>query len=163
MSTPFPRQAKYTRLYGNLRVEGLTVLDLGAANGDTAYFFLSRGAARVITFEAKNELKRSLEAYFHGDYRVESHGAYRGELILADVMKMDIEGSERDYLSEELLNFYPQWTVGLHPTFITENRYAELAGYMTRRGAYYLGKDGPFEELYSTNMPLSAPPRITIG
>ena len=163
MSTaPFPRLAKYTRLYGNLHVEGLTVLDLGAANGDTAYFFLSRGAARVVTFEAKAALRRSLEAYFHGDYRVESHGAFTGRIVEADVMKMDIEGAERKYHSEELLDYYPQWTVGLHPMFIAEKRYVQLVGFLTKRGAYYLGSDGPFEGLYSTNPPLGVSRRLSI-
>ena len=141
-------------LYGNLRVENSVVLDLGASIGDSIYYFLTRGASRIIAFEADPVRHARLQAYVQGDYRVEIHREYRGEIIMADVMKMDIEGSERDYLTEELLVSYPQWTVGLHPMFMKYERFLLLEEMLKRHGAYYLGGDGPFERVYSSNPPL---------
>ena len=45
-----------------VNVEGKTVIDLGADYGSTAYYFLSKGALRVVCVEGNPTLFRQLQA-----------------------------------------------------------------------------------------------------
>ena len=73
---------------------GGTVLDLGAGCGETAFYYLSHGAARVIAVESDPEALSFLKRNFGDDPRV---------LILPehlDNVKIDIDGGEKEMILE---------------------------------------------------------------
>jgi len=90
----------WLKYYLPTSVKGLTVLDVGAGEGETARFFLEHGARKVLCIEPdedcfvrleKNSLGRPIEC-FHKRFNV-------GDLNLQfDFMKMDIEGYEEALL-----------------------------------------------------------------
>ena len=79
--------------YATLPVEGKTVLDIGGYNGDSAKFFLNRGARRVIVIECDKVLADRIDMdnvevindWFKLDYLY---------TLAYDVFKCDIEGYE---------------------------------------------------------------------
>jgi 16S rRNA G966 N2-methylase RsmD len=94
--------------YAPLDLRGKTVLDAGAACGDTAMFFISQGAKRVISVEPDSErfacLKRNVEA--HGwpvevlNRKLEARDLSNPEI---DFAKIDIEESDKDLLKLDSL------------------------------------------------------------
>jgi SAM-dependent methyltransferase len=86
--------------YLPISMKGLTVLDVGAGEGETARFYLEHGAKKVLCIEPdkacfirlrENALGRPLEC-FHKRFSVD-------DLYLPfDFMKMDIEGYEETLL-----------------------------------------------------------------
>lgn len=92
--------------YQPINLEGKTVLDVGAGEGETAKFFLERGAARVVCVEPdvesyRNLLKNSLR--FKGIVAVNDR--FRVGMIWQfkpDFVKVDIEGYEECLLGVRL-------------------------------------------------------------
>ena len=92
----------WARYYLPIDVTGLTVLDIGAGEGETAKFFLDHGAAKVICIEPDPGAVKVLEenALNHPG-KIEVHAKF---FELSDLsikhgfMKMDIEGYEESLL-----------------------------------------------------------------
>lgn len=91
---------EWSRYYLPISVKGLTVLDVGAGEGETARFFLEHGAAKVICIELDLESFRLLKQNSLG----RSMEVYNKPFDLCDLslpfdfMKMDIEGYEEELL-----------------------------------------------------------------
>lgn len=90
----------WLELYLPINVTGLTVLDVGAGEGESARFFLEHGAKKVVCIEPdkacfrlllENSIGRSLDCY--------NKAFSPSDLNLSfDFMKMDIEGWEEELL-----------------------------------------------------------------
>lgn len=76
------------------QVKDATVLDVGAGCGETALFYLSHGAKRIIGIESDSE---ALE-HFRNNYERDPRVLIIPEHI--DIIKIDIEGAERGMLFE---------------------------------------------------------------
>lgn len=68
-------EEEYPQAYGSLDRRGKVVADVGADIGPSVYYFLSRGAKKVIAFEKKTALREELEGNCAGDERVEVRGS----------------------------------------------------------------------------------------
>lgn len=103
--------------YRALPVDGRAVLDLGALDGDTAVYFVARGARHVVAVEitpaSAQRLRRNLERNHIGNVTVVGEKAERLEPYLPTLeraagaaagagfaLKMDIEGDEERLLEE---------------------------------------------------------------
>ncbi len=82
-------------------VEGKTVVDMGAGCGETAQFYLLHGAKHVIAIESETHFVDFLKHNFAQDPRVTIVQAH------IDMVKMDIEGGEKNMLVET--HFVPYW------------------------------------------------------
>jgi hypothetical protein len=121
------------------------VLDIGASSGDTAVYFLKRGASVVYTYETDPKKIKAILAL--NDPRIIFLGQWSGQQPRADVLKMDCEGCEsrlsgQGYL---MLNRYPQWIIGVHPW--VRNR-DSLISNLQNAGGSLVRMDGQ-EELWS--------------
>lgn len=90
----------WLKYYLPISVKGLTVLDVGAGEGETARFYLEHGAKKVLCIEPdkdcfvrlkENALERSMEC-FNKKFGVDDLN------LPFDFMKMDIEGYEEALL-----------------------------------------------------------------
>jgi SAM-dependent methyltransferase len=91
----------WNRNYLPIDVRGLTVLDVGAGEGETAWFFLKHGAKRVFAIECDEKCRENLMLNARSHAVTPIFEKFNlGHLTLPfDFMKMDIEGYE-----EQLLN-----------------------------------------------------------
>lgn len=93
----------WARYYLPIDLTGLTVLDVGAGEGETAKFFLDHGAAKIICIEPDPRANKILETNaFNHPGKIEIHPKFfeLSDLSLKhDFMKMDIEGYEESLLS----------------------------------------------------------------
>jgi len=115
----------YNECWGYVDYEGKTVLDLGADYGSTAYYFLKKGAKKVIAVEGDEILARKLEVNYGEDSRVSCITKWIGnandieQLIKSypcDIAKVDIEGAEI-YLAEvshKALLSVKKWFIETH-------------------------------------------------
>jgi 16S rRNA A1518/A1519 N6-dimethyltransferase RsmA/KsgA/DIM1 with predicted DNA glycosylase/AP lyase activity len=126
-------QTQAQNIYKRLDVRNRVVIDVGADNGTTVNLFLSRGARRVIAFEADPNLLKQLQENFADDLRVEAHGAWYGVLVEGDVLKMDCEGCETN-VSDVHLWYYPQWVVGVHHGKVPNTKIVSLVTMIERNG-----------------------------
>jgi precorrin-6B methylase 2 len=107
------------------------VLDLGADYGSTAYYFLRKGATKVIAVEGDQQLAEKLRRNFQNDERVICiHGFINetkqiSDLILhhhPNLIKVDIEGNEKLILNlsnEDLKRV--EWLIEAHSDEIYES------------------------------------------
>lgn len=92
------------KFYLPINVQGLTVLDVGAGEGETAKFFLEHGARKVICIEPHDASFRMLQL----NAKVKPIVALNKKFDLADLdrkfdfMKMDIEGYEEALLDVKI-------------------------------------------------------------
>jgi len=107
------------------------VLDLGADYGSTAYYFLRKGAVKVIAVEGDPQLAEKLRRTFQNDKRVICIHSFINEtkqisdLIShyhPNLVKMDIEGYEKVIpgLSQEDLKG-TEWLIETHSTQLYES------------------------------------------
>lgn len=99
--------ADWKKRYLPLALKGKTVLDVGAGEGETAWFFLREGADRVVCVEADSFAVANLRynARRHAGVGVEVAGeAFRLEHLEVphDFLKVDIEGYEEVLLQVKL-------------------------------------------------------------
>ena len=96
--------ADWQKHYLPVSVKGKTVLDVGAGEGETAFFFLSHGAEKVICIECdgekasnlqKNSFNHNIESYFRKFNLTDLDKRF-------DFLKMDIEGYEEALLGVNL-------------------------------------------------------------
>jgi hypothetical protein len=112
-------------------LEGLTVLDIGAGCGESALFFLSHGAKKVICVEPDKENMELLR-------KNASRNGWNVETVLSgfdlamlgwkfDFMKMDCEGCERALLKRDSL---PPSSIEVHDAD-THRRFVEAFHFTT--------------------------------
>jgi hypothetical protein len=93
----------WARYYLPIDVTGLTILDVGAGEGETAKFFLDHGATKIICIEPEPIAAKTLNANalnHPGKIEVYPRFFELSDLSLKhDFMKMDIEGYEESLLS----------------------------------------------------------------
>ncbi len=126
--------------YSSLSIKDLIVVDLGADFGSSTYWFLQKGASKVIAFESDSQYNVVLKQLAYGDPRVEVFGEWTGEYIPGDILKMDIEGGER-LLTQELLERYPQFAIAIHHT-LPESEYKRLETMLEAHGGKISYKTG---------------------
>lgn len=98
---------EYKRNYLPVDVAGLTVLDVGAGEGETALFYLSHFAKKVICVESDPKCYHNLlfNSFCHSDRMVAICEPFNLEMLVGcryDLMKMDIEGYEEILLDVDL-------------------------------------------------------------
>ena len=95
---------RWEKQYLPADLRGKTVLDVGAGEGETAYFFLLHGAKKVICIEPDEKCYARLVRNAAGKPIQCLHKEFQlADLdILHDFMKMDIEGWEYLLLETEL-------------------------------------------------------------
>ncbi len=96
---------EYEESYTFIDVAGKTIVDIGADNGSSAYWFLQQGAEKVICF--------SNEPQEFFDPRVEWRGTWFGEYVPADVLKIDAEGAEC-MLTITMIRRYSEYYIAVH-------------------------------------------------
>ena len=96
---------EYSQSYTSIDVNGKIVLDIGGDVGSSAIWFLRQGASKVIVY--------TLDEPVLFDSRIEYHGAWNGEYVPADVLKIDCEGCEC-YLSPDLIEKYDHYYIATH-------------------------------------------------
>jgi hypothetical protein len=134
--TPYGNLAK---MYGGLDYTDEVVLDIGADEGWTARFFLSRGADRVLVSEKNPELAERLEAFARTDQRIEllpPLSETNAETFLREhrpgIVKVDCEKCERFLLdvSDASMGAPKAWVMETH----TRELYDAFYGLFTRLG-----------------------------
>jgi hypothetical protein len=95
----------WVRYYLPLDVRGLTVLDVGAGEGETAKFFLDNGAAKVVCIECAAESFKLLKenAAHHNIIVLNKRFELLDLKIPHDFLKVDIEGYEEALLDVTLV------------------------------------------------------------
>lgn len=91
--------------YLALNLAGLTVLDVGAGEGETAKFFLDHGAAKVVCIEPCKKAYRYLarNSSVHPEVLAVNKRFSLSDLCLPhDFLKCDIEGYEEELLDADL-------------------------------------------------------------
>lgn len=131
----------WERWYLPMSVRGKTVLDAGAACGDTAMFFIYNGAKKVISIEPDRErfvvLKRNIEA---NNWNAEAiNDVLRPEHLRMDFdfAKIDIETSDMELLK---LNSLPPCVVETHWEEVTD-------AFVRKFGMRKLRRNGPWNIL----------------
>lgn len=118
----------YDRHYP-IDVYNKTVLDLGASHGDTAYYFLSKGATKVIAVEGADELFTSLLCNINNDKRIIpilSYIRFSSQIsdiiakFLPDIVKVDIEGAEENIIGVPIRNV-SEWVIECHTGKLRED------------------------------------------
>ena len=88
----------WEKFYAPINLTGKTVLDVGAGEGESAYFFLKHGAKRVVCVEPWDEAYANLElnAKFHKEIVPIFKAFSLDDLKIPDIdfAKIDIEGYE---------------------------------------------------------------------
>lgn len=112
----FGEWLSWTRDYlPSSRIRGLRVLDVGAGCGETAFFFLSHGAEKVICVEPdKDNVEILRKNAAKNGWNIEVINAYFQLEMLDwnfDYMKMDCEGCEKELLK---LDSLPSCSVEVH-------------------------------------------------
>jgi len=104
---------------------GKTVLDFGADYGSTAYYFLKRGAKKVVAVEGDKTYASKFKRNYGGDSRVVCVEKWIGcprdfeELIRKfplDLAKVDVEGAEKHLVGvqPETLLSINEWLIEVH-------------------------------------------------
>lgn len=119
--------SSWKKWYLPVDIKGLTILDIGAGEGESARFFLDHGAKKVICIECDDFAFKNLELNSKG----KPIKCYHKFFELSDLnhkfdfIKMDIEGGEKDLLK---LN------ERLHIPLVMEVHGIELAKQLYKKG-----------------------------
>ena len=113
----------YDRHWNYTSFKNKVVLDLGADYGSTAYYFLRRGASKVIAVEGDPKLASKLRLNFQNDERVIPIEKFidspkKIEMLISqynpDLVKVDIEGAERYILNMANFAQVKEWLIETH-------------------------------------------------
>jgi len=115
----------YNQCWGCISYQDKTVMDLGADYGSTVYYFLKKGAKKVIAIEGDETLAGKLNHNYGDDPRVSCVTKWIGnandieQLIKAypcDIAKVDIEGAETHIakVSHKALLTVKTWLIETH-------------------------------------------------
>jgi len=128
----------YDKHWGFTDFKNKVILDLGTDYGSTAYYFLNKGALKVIAVEGNKYLAERLKLNFKDDPRVVpiyleiKSGKEIEELIDTyhpDIVKVDIEGAEINILSVNIRKV-KEWLIETH----TDEIYNALAEWFRMNG-----------------------------
>jgi hypothetical protein len=134
-------------MYGMLDFKDKIVIDIGADYGITPRYFLSKGASRVICYEANPVLHRRLLLEMGNDNRIEINGSWNGVYLPhGDILKMDCEMCEY-MIKEEQLQAFPQWAIGVHRPRRQMPKVIALQEMLIRNGGRIVADMG-YEVLY---------------
>lgn len=126
-------ESHYAPTFG---VAGKTVLDIGAGDGETAFFYFSKGAGRVICVEpdeARAGLLRQNVERNHWNCQVLSERFSPAHLSLPfDFCKMDCEGCESSLLALDRL---PPIVVEVHDEAVKTALLARFGMHVAHAGA----------------------------
>jgi predicted RNA methylase len=94
----------WNKYYLPISLDGLTILDVGAGEGETAWFFLQHGAKKVICIEPDDKaFPLLLQNSEHNPLELLHKRFDLEDLQLEyDFMKMDIEGYEEKLLDTDV-------------------------------------------------------------
>lgn len=120
-----PINENYENDYGTTDYKDKTVLDIGADYGSTAYFFLQKGAKKVIAVEGDADLCIKLLENVSADHRVSPVlvwiDSYKSmsrliRIFKPDITKADCEGCEIyfKYVPDDVLRICPEYMVETH-------------------------------------------------
>jgi predicted RNA methylase len=124
-----------------INVQGKTIIDFGADYGSTAYYFMRKGALRVICVEGNPTLYRQLQANMRflpncvAVYKnIESPDDFSQVLVnTAETVKIDIEGAEKHLMEVQpsLLQQHYEWIIELHRNLDKKRftRHFQIAGF----------------------------------
>jgi hypothetical protein len=113
----------YNRHWGYTTFKNKVVLDLGADYGSTAYYFLGKGAKKVIAVEGDRTRAEKLASNFKKDERVIPITGFikKAEQIDSlislyhpDIVKADIEGDERCIPNMKKVEDVREWLIEAH-------------------------------------------------
>jgi predicted nicotinamide N-methyase len=113
----------YDRHWNYISFNSKTILDIGANHGSTAYFFLRKGASKIIAVEGDPKLASELCRNFGKNKKIIcrkkwiSSGKDFDDLVNAyhpDVVKVDIEGAEKHLSDSTILPKVKEWLVETH-------------------------------------------------
>jgi len=148
----------YDENWGRVSYKDKTVLDLGADYGSTAYYFLKKGAKRIIAVEGDKSLALKLVHNYGKDARVTCvqkwiNGSEDIEELIklypSDLVKVDIEGAEKHiaYIPSETLLSINEWLIEVH----TKGIYDELSKVFLKLGFKVFAFDivGVYKILYA--------------
>lgn len=141
----------YNRHWNFTSFRNKIILDLGADYGSTAYYFLKKGASKVIAVEGDKQLAEKLMRNFQNDRRVICINCFItdeeqiSDLISSyhpDLIKVDIEGYEKLLLNlskEDLKEL--EWLIEAHSDEIYESlkRFLLTNGFEIRSYEYVSG------------------------
>lgn len=127
---PLYSNENYDECWGFVSYKNKVVLDLGADYGSTAYYFLKRGAKKVIAVEGEEYLASKLLHNYGRDSRVKCIYKWIGSpndlekliRLKPDMVKVDIEGAEIHIakVSTELLLSVKEWVIEVHEKEVYE-------------------------------------------
>lgn len=139
---------EYQHTYRYLNIGGNTIVDIGADYGSSVNYFLSNGATMVYAFESDPLLHAQLVVNFGTNPLVQTFSGWSGQLIPANILKVDCEGCEQ-FLTPPFIDYYFQFAIALHPVLLDQFKYNELKNYVLARGArmVFMTPDGQ-EEMY---------------
>jgi hypothetical protein len=101
----YRENADWIKHYTPINVKGLTVLDIGAGEGETAKFYIDRGAKKVVCIEPEKTAFRTLKdnANRHPEITPINKFFSLSDLSIShDFLKVDIEGYEELLLNTKL-------------------------------------------------------------
>ncbi|MGB9779197.1 MAG: hypothetical protein ACPLW8_07295, partial [Candidatus Bathyarchaeales archaeon] len=113
----------YDRHWNYASFKNKVILDLGADYGSTAYYFLRKGASKVVAVEGDSELASKLRLNFQNDNRVIPIEDFiddpkKIEALISkhhhDLVKVDIEGAERHILNVSNFMNAKEWLIETH-------------------------------------------------
>lgn len=124
-----------------IEVKGKTVIDIGADYGSTAFYFMKKGALRVVCVEGNPALFKHLQAnmrFLPNCVAVYKHLLSASDFadVLqypAEIVKVDVEGAEKHLLNVDptVLQQHYEWIMEIH-RMVNQNQmiaYFQQAGF----------------------------------
>lgn len=151
--SPWPeRQEDYEKEYGAIDVKGKVVVDYGSDVGSTAYYFLNKGAKRVIMIDNNPYayhvyLTKVLHSKFAKEFAEKTEFHKKFDFQKGDVLKSDCEGGEI-LLTKDYLNSFQSWVVAVHQKALPKKDFARLQKICLSSGGELKMITGGFEYIY---------------
>ena len=125
MIPPYNGIETYAWQYGMVDYKNKTVLDIGAANGDTAEFFLLRGAKNIIAVEGLDSRFLSLQQNVKACSRIlplhmwlSMKEQYEDliQVYRPEIVKVDVEGAEITLfdIDNKIWRIIPEFIIEVH-------------------------------------------------
>jgi ribosomal protein L21E len=131
---------EYCRFYSTLNYKNKVVVDYGADIGSSAIYFLSKGAKQVIGIEIDKKAVDTSKKLSFNEFNFKIKFTYTlKKHPKGDILKMDIEGAEKDILTEEYLKGFKQFVIGLHPHAYSVYTFNTLENLLIRHGGKKYG------------------------
>ena len=135
---------EYSRYYSSINYKNKIVVDWGADIGSSAIYFLSKGASKVYCYEIdKNKIKKFNVVKGMPEFKqfdLSNRIKYNPSKAKGDILKMDIEGSEAEVLSEKYIDHFSKFIIALHPQQISSKKFLYLSNMLKNKGARVYGR-----------------------